>query len=262
MATKRVVSAETRTKMAAARAKWWADAPPEKRDALIANQRGPRPQTSAALKGKPRAKRGTTTAQQVPCEACGAPVTRFPYQIATWPHAFCNRECFGVWYATHRRIDRPTVTCMTCGKSFERLASRDKWTHGKQFCSRVCAAKARSGEGHHRWAGGRQARPDGYVDLHRSIVPEQFRSMCRKDGRVMEHRLVMAQHLGRPLETWEVVHHVNGQRDDNRIENLERHPEHEHNGITAMSQRDTQILALRRENAALRARIKDQARTD
>lgn len=110
----------------------------------------------------------------------------------------------------------------------------DLWTHEQvaqalgcvhQTISKVCRKNGirtqrtgpRSGAGHPEWQGGRIVDKDGYVLLWTPDHPNR-----RKHTRhMLEHRLVMEQHLGRLLDPSEVVHHKNGNKQDNRIENLE-----------------------------------------
>ena len=79
----------------------------------------------------------------------------------------------------------------------------------------------RKGDKCPKWKGGRTVGKRGYVSIY--VDPSSsYHSMCVKgQNYVAEHRLVMAQHLGRPLLSCEIVHHINGVKGDNRIENLE-----------------------------------------
>jgi hypothetical protein len=75
-------------------------------------------------------------------------------------------------------------------------------------------------EAYRRYREGSRLNHDGYCVV-RLKPNDPLAAMTRGGREVMEHRLVMARHLGRPLESDEIVHHRNGVRSDNRIENLE-----------------------------------------
>lgn len=77
------------------------------------------------------------------------------------------------------------------------------------------------GENHHAWKGGRHPNLRGYIQVSVNDNHPLASMRATEAHYVLEHRLVMAEALGRPLESHETVHHINGVRDDNRLENLQ-----------------------------------------
>jgi endogenous inhibitor of DNA gyrase (YacG/DUF329 family) len=133
---------------------------------------------------------------------------------------YCSRECNGHYrgqeWAKHAHKGRAAWTAESEASYLEKM----------------------SGANNPAWKGGLTyfKRKGSYANQSIKYVqcPLEFATMARKDGYVMEHRLLVAMELGRPLLRSEVVHHANHDATDNRIENLilfasnADHKRHEH----------------------------------
>lgn len=121
------------------------------------------------------------------------------HHTKAWVQCYqCKQERFVI---IHRKIRNKLWTgrCIQCKNHHERSKNSSNWKGGKR-------------------------NHGGYIHIHLSILSLEdlnlISSMIYRSY-ILEHRLVMAKHLRRPLLKSEIVHHLNGIKTDNRLCNLQ-----------------------------------------
>lgn len=168
---------------------------------------------------RPSYLRKKRTGIETSCLMCGKLTYRKDSEHAA---KYCSRNC-----ANLAMVKVPVIkTCKFCHKDFSRKPSQSV----RIYCDQNCYMKAKCLKYVHldRLHNGKQVRrdPDGYLWIYE---PDYSPSV---HGWMMEHRWVVGVSVGRKLLRTEHVHHVNGRKDDNRLENLELLDPSVHSSIT------------------------------
>lgn len=115
-------------------------------------------------------------------------------------------------YTTQERILK---NCQQCGTVLYVKQSDDRRGGGK-YCSHTCFYAHNRGKNNNKWKGGVKIHAHGY-----RLITSPNHPFKDKQGYVREHRLVMEMYIGRYLEPYEDVHHLDNDKQNNDIGNLE-----------------------------------------
>ena len=140
------------------------------------------------------------------CQQCGGVYERKNGSVTK----FCSRKCYGRWRSEDPEIHRHLVEIGGLGRA--------GWTDE----SRASYQEKMTGPNNPAWKGGvTYFRKHGnYAPIKYVRCPAEFLPMARKDGYIMEHRLIVARCLGRCLKRSEVVHHADHDPTNNDPANL------------------------------------------
>ena len=182
----------------------------------------------------------------IACKHCGKPFEAWPNRVRSGRSKFCSRACKDTYQQELTGDKSPRMGQPHTEEARAKMSAKaQERTNRRKFL----------GQKHPGWKGG-YVTSHGYRYVILGALSEEDRALAETmvtgtKPYILEHRLVMARKLGRPLLRSEVVHHLNGQKTDNRPENLalmenDKHSR-EHRKI------DIELLALREENRRLRS---------
>ncbi len=123
-------------------------------------------------------------------------------------------------------ITNGTPVCKRCGLSENLITYKYAKFYG--YCKK-CMYILRDGKVNKGNSIERYVDKDGYVRLYGKSL--RTHPNYKKSVGLMEHHYVMSQYIGRPIYNNEIVHHINGNKQDNRIENLQLMSVLDHNKL-------------------------------